>query len=662
MILDQITLHDFGVYAGVQEIDLTPPSSDKPIVLFGGLNGAGKTTLMDALQLCLFGPAATCAGRNGSGYKDFLASKIHKHSPRRQASISVVFRCTVDSVETCYHVTRAWQSEGANNSVKEKLEVTRDQCIDKSLTENWGQYVNDIIPVNIAHLFFFDGEKIAAYASPDGARQLIANGVRNLFGIDVVERLQKDLRVLERRRQGTTMPAVDNEIIRQKEKELRSLRKQIERKVEKRAVLQTQELDMVRDDLACVMEEYRMLGGELRDRREEIQRRVNKAEANLDACKIQMAELANSELPLLLIEDLLHDVACYAAKGQKIAQARAMVENLRERDTRMLRLVQTLSNTSAVVEALEEFCKDDLEKQEELAAGKTPLNISDANVTRLNTFLQSKLSRLEKSVRDILVKQHKLGDEMKAALLEKAGIPPEDSIDEIVKKRDLLVTKIIRLENEITSIDSELEKIRRESDRLESQINTLWEKNAESKLSHRDVERFMQHSQLARQTLAEFGSAVLHRHIGSVERLALESYQSLLRKDRLISTLRIHPETFAVLLRDMEQTPISPEQLSAGERQLLAVALLWGMAKASGKLLPVAIDTPMGRLDSTHRDRLVERYLPRASHQTLLFTTDEEIAGDYLYRLRPWVGKSYHLDYDDATGATTVSNGFLESV
>ena len=51
------------------------------------------------------------------------------------------------------------------------------------------------------------------------------------------------------------------------------------------------------------------------------------------------------------------------------------------RDTRMLRLVQTLSNTSAVVEALEEFCKDDLEKQEELAAGKTPLNISDANIT-----------------------------------------------------------------------------------------------------------------------------------------------------------------------------------------------------------------------------------------------------------------------------------------
>ena len=311
---------------------------------------------------------------------------------------------------------------------------------------------------------------------------------------------------------------------------------------------------------------------------------------------------------------------------------------------------------------MEEFCRIDIEKQEELAAVNTLLNLSDANVARLSTFLQSKLSRLGKSVRDILVNQHNLEDEMNAAQLEQASIPPEDSIDEVVKKRDLLVAKITRLENEIATIDNELEKTNRESNRLETEINSLWEKNAESELSHRDVARFLQHSLLARQTLAEFGSAVLRRQIGLVEHLALESYQSLLRKDRLISELRIHPETFAVLIRDMEQTPISPEQLSAGERQLLAVALLWGMAKASGRLLPVAIDTPMGRLDSTHRDRLVERYFPQASHQTLLFTTDEEIAGDYLCRLRPWIGKSYRLDYDDATNATTVSNGFLDSV
>lgn len=280
MILDQVTLNNFGVYAGVQQIDLTPPSTDKPIVLFGGLNGAGKTTLMDALQLCIFGPAAQCVGRNGNNYKEFLAGRISRHSSNGQASVSVGFRCTTDSVETSYKVVRSWKHVGS--SVKDKLEVTRDQHADKSLTENWSEYVNDIIPVNIAHLFFFDGEKIASYAAPDGVRQLIANGVNSLFGIDLIERLKSDLQLLERRRQNTTIPVVDKEIIRQKEKELHLLRIEIERREKERTVLQTCKLDTARDELASVMEEYRQLGGELRDRREKIQRRVNKAEANLN--------------------------------------------------------------------------------------------------------------------------------------------------------------------------------------------------------------------------------------------------------------------------------------------------------------------------------------------------------------------------------------------
>jgi DNA sulfur modification protein DndD len=106
---------------------------------------------------------------------------------------------------------------------------------------------------------------------------------------------------------------------------------------------------------------------------------------------------------------------------------------------------------------------------------------------------------------------------------------------------------------------------------------------------------------------------------------------------------------------------LSPERLSAGERQLLAIALLWGLAKASGRPLPTAIDTPLGRLDTGHRTHLVERYLPFASHQVLLFSTDEEISGEYLERLRPWIGRTYHLTYDDTAGNTRVVPGYFAS-
>ena len=661
MILDRITLHDFGVYAGVQEIDLTPPSPGKSIVLFGGLNGTGKTTLMDALQLCLFGPAAKCAGRrNGDDYRDFLARNIHKRSRWEQASIEVIFRCVMDGIETRYRVIRSWQRAGA--SIKEKLEVTRNKQLDKALTENWSQYVNEIIPVNIAHLFFFDGEKIEVYASPEGAQELVAIGIRNLFGLDLVDRLQKDLRIIERRKQSVTMPNIDKEVIRQKEKSLASIKEQIDRMVEKRATLQTRELDVAKRDLERVIEEYRVRGGELRERREEIESRVGKAEANIRICHMRMIELASGQLPFVLINDLLSDVAKQASKEKKIVNARAMIKNLRQRDTEMISLIQNLPNTDPVVEALREFSRVDIEKQEKLAKCKILIDVGENEMAHLDRFLQSEMPSLKKIVKDLLKEQCKLEDEMETALLEKAGIPSEESVNEIVKRRDDLIAKISQLGNDILNIDNETEKMRQEKERLESEIDTLWEENAKVELSRKDIVRFTRHSQLARQTLTEFESAILRRQIGRVENLALESFQSLLHKDRLISELNIGLEDFGIVLRDMERAPIFPEQLSAGERQLLAVSLLWGMAKASGKSLPVAIDTPMGRLDSIHREHLIDRYFPFASHQTLLFTTDEEISGEYLQRLSPWIGNSYRLDYNDSTGATSVSKGFLENV
>ena len=90
------------------------------------------------------------------------------------------------------------------------------------------------------------------------------------------------------------------------------------------------------------------------------------------------------------------------------------------------------------------------------------------------------------------------------------------------------------------------------------------------------------------------------------------------------------------------------------------MSLLWGLAKASGRPLPTAIDTPLGRLDTAHRMNLVERYFPFASHQMLLFSTDEEITGQYLERLRPWIGRTYTLSYDDGSERTQIVSGYFD--
>ena len=42
MIFHELVLQNFGVYGKREQISLTPPGSDKPIILFGGLNGGGE--------------------------------------------------------------------------------------------------------------------------------------------------------------------------------------------------------------------------------------------------------------------------------------------------------------------------------------------------------------------------------------------------------------------------------------------------------------------------------------------------------------------------------------------------------------------------------------------------------------------------------------------
>jgi DNA sulfur modification protein DndD len=112
-------------------------------------------------------------------------------------------------------------------------------------------------------------------------------------------------------------------------------------------------------------------------------------------------------------------------------------------------------------------------------------------------------------------------------------------------------------------------------------------------------------------------------------------------------------------LTGLDGLPLAAQELSAGERQLLAVALLWGLARAAGQPLPVVIDTPLGRLDGSHREHLLDRYFPYASHQVILLSTDTEIDELAYGRIAKHVGRAYLLEFDPETNASSVQPGYF---
>ena len=139
----------------------------------------------------------------------------------------------------------------------------------------------------------------------------------------------------------------------------------------------------------------------------------------------------------------------------------------------------------------------------------------------------------------------------------------------------------------------------------------------------------------------------------------LESFRKLLRKTDLVKSITIDPATFETILTGQDGRPLSFDRLSAGEKQLLATSLLWGLARASGRPIPTIIDTPLGRLDSSHRRHIIERYFPNASHQVLLLSTDEEIVGPYYKTLQPFITRSYLLNHNEELGQTRIESGYF---
>lgn len=99
--------------------------------------------------------------------------------------------------------------------------------------------------------------------------------------------------------------------------------------------------------------------------------------------------------------------------------------------------------------------------------------------------------------------------------------------------------------------------------------------------------------------------------------------------------------------------------LSAGEKQLMVISLLWALAICSKKKLPVIIDTPLSRLDSAHRVSLIQTYFPQASEQTIILSTDSEIDRNYYTIMKDDIGDEFTLVYDDSTKSTTIHRGYF---
>ncbi|ABQ26653.1 DNA sulfur modification protein DndD [Geotalea uraniireducens] len=656
MILDTIILENYGAYGGRQEALLTPEEG-KPIILFGGMNGGGKTTLLDAIQLAFYGPKARISNRGKLGYKEYLRESIHRGGdPGEGAGITVRFRRVIEGKSRNFELQRCWR-EGVKG-IEETVRVLRDGLPDDIFTEHWDESIEAYLPSSIAHLFFFDGEQIKELAEGGHAADILGTAIHSLLGLDLVDRLENDLKVFERRKKAE---GLDPEATR-KLAIARSEFVEIFREEEKAASLSgalTNESNQLAKELHAKEELFRKEGGDLFLRRKELEDELVALKARKAATEAQFRELIAGPLPFLLVENLLAEVEQVVRHETEIKRARVLLEVLETRDTEVLDSLKAEKIGGQLLRSMDRILEKDRKSRAGLAKKTLILDADDTLAPQIAHLRGTVLPTAEQQACDFTAKIAALDEKIARLEGELDRAPTAERIAEVQE-----VLEAARKAHQAKLAELEAIKVRRQAlqrQRLmaEARLDKMGENDVNSQFHEDGRLRMLKHSLRVRETLGRFRTKIVKHHTENMESLMLESFCKLLRKKELVSGLKINPETFEATLVTKDGKILPFERLSAGEKQLLATSLLWGLARASGRPVPTIIDTPLGRLDSSHRKHLIERYFPNASHQVLLLSTDEEIVGTYYKELKPFITRTYLLEHNEEAGQTNLKQGYF---
>ncbi len=659
MILNQLRLVDFGVFNGEHSIDLTPREKyarKRPIILFGGLNGAGKTTTLTAVRLVLYGRQSIGRGVTVQAYHQQLKEFIHK--PRGSvvspisSSIELDFTYGKHGTIGEYKVVRSWEIRGSK--ILEHLKIYQDgQLLEGSNTEQLQSFLNELIPIGVADLFFFDGEKISDLAK-DSTNEALADAIKRLLGLDIIERLRADLGIYLRENTQSKLPKEISKELKAYEKSYEESHAQYEAFLERNQDLNT-ELVSIGAEIASTTQRINDLGGAWAKSREAEELRAEQIIKEKTDAIAEMKGLFADAVPLALAQNSL------AALLKQLRQEKTTKTQLAARKE----LNKHLSKLRAELNIrLGKQSKDEIDMAIsnsfstvlDQSNGQDIIHdISDSEYDHIHVLLTSYVPQQVQQLKSLGSKVEQLEAGLNVAAKNIARAPEQFRLDDTMAELGELQGKKGRIEKQVEINRESAKKSLREAMESLRRLRDLDEKYSKS-MSH---DQGMELAANSRAMLSDFAEQTKKRKLATLEQEFIKSFSKLSRKKDMHILANIGPQDFSVSLTDNHGKVVSKRKLSAGEKQIYAIAMLEALGRTSGRNLPIIIDTPLGRLDSKHRTKLVQNYFPTASHQVLILSTDTEIDEAFYSDLSPEISHAFSIDYDSKRGCSDFNEGYF---
>lgn len=663
-----------------QVFSFPEPADGKNIVLIGGMNGYGKTSILEALYLCLYGKDAMVhLARAGlktddkKGYPTFLERAFNGEALRSGLDTMSV-RVVINKTKTkAIDIGRKWYFRTNGNWTNEEEAVVREVVRGVPDTPRQdgrnGFHLTDLldeiqfVPAHVAPFFFFDGEEVKKLADQSRLEQ-VKQGLEGLLGVVLLRALAERLKSFEANKRGEIESVDEEHLARLRESltanqdQLNALKTDAEQSEAERLRLRAEQQSLIGritaaggggGDVAMVkdlVEEREQLRNKLKDSRRKLE------------------EILSGRLPFhLLPKDLLDDFRRQLIAELKLsdwnAEKRALEPRKAEFETAFM-----AQSSPEMQPALTEEQLDTIKIRLETAwASLFYPPPADCAREVIHDYLHESIRQKaldfmetinlgQREIHDLLNDQHTLQqriDELGRKISRLEGIDRDGTLAALKVELDGIQKRMDELADRVRSDDRKIATLQAQIQSQSAEYNR--EKNELDKSN--PVRATIDRSERVRRVIDEIIPALFPLKVKELATAMTGVYKQLAHKDQVEKIVILDDGTTQILGKTGKEITFDR---SAGENQIFATALIAGLAKVSGVKAPMVVDTPLGRLDSKHRENILKFWTGDTSRQVILLSQDEEIDHHFFKSIQDSVCKTYlleHVDVGDGIGRTT---------
>ena len=669
MYIEKIEIKNFRIYYGTNHI-MFPTVPGKNVYIISGDNGHGKTTFLTSLVWCLYGKQMQEVDKfykdkilASRGYKGYLASCMNKQAlseGEAEFSVSINLKDIMLPGVQCksMQITRRCNINKKTDILEIRIDGTNNELVDEI-----GQqlFIQDfILPKEIAKFFFFDAERIVTIAEMQsiGDRKLLSQAYSEVLGVKKYEDLRRnlnDLRIRFRKDSPNDLQKVQfrdlGEEIARLEKSIKLKESRRDKPLSEKTTLKAKS-DALQEKL--LREGNHTTLSEIRQLQDERTRLSEEGKFLMSEFK-DLLELA----PFAIAGTILTDIQKQLDTEEKRLQSftdKSLLEN------RIETVIQSLKNDTGdghldvdlevedyYLARLRSLLRKHLIGEDQDSSEITIGVLHDFTNEQKNNF-DAVLSNLRSTYGDrlrLVSRSIKINRQDYSTVSRRLANIEVIETDALIKKYR---TEKAKLDLRIQNADEEIQALSQSLGSLENDRDSKEKLYEELAKKVRVNEEFQDKDRLAKRVINELDTFIKMIKLekkNSLERKVFSSLNTLMHKKSFIHkvVVEIDSNMMDIHLINSRGQEIARDDLSKGEQQLYATAILKALVEESGIDFPVLVDSPLQKFDDKHSRSVITGFYPQISKQViLLLLLNKELVKEEYELLADHVNSTFVID------------------